>query len=133
MKVILDTNVLISTIFWGGKPIKILESILDQNVSLYASTEIMKEYFRIIEKIANGKDGFINTWKMRLMDITNIIEPGVSVTDCKDPKDNMFLECAISADAKVIVSGDNHLLELHPYHGIEILNVADYIRKYMRE
>jgi len=70
---------------------------------------------------------------MRLMDITNIIEPGVSVTDCKDPKDNMFLECAISADAKVIVRGDNHLLELHPYHGIEILNVADYIRKYMRE
>jgi len=62
MKVILDTNVLISAIFWGGRPIKILESILDQNVSLYASTEIMKEYFRIIEKIANGKDVFINTW-----------------------------------------------------------------------
>jgi uncharacterized protein len=129
VKIVLDTNVLISAIFWGGKPMEIFTHLLDERISAYATTEIMKEYFRLIEKIGKGKDGFINTWKMKLLDIINIIESTISVSDCRDPKDNMFLECAIVAQAKIIVSGDNDLLTLHPYRGIEILNVNEFLFK----
>jgi putative PIN family toxin of toxin-antitoxin system len=50
-------------------------------------------------------------------------------TDCTDPKDNMFLSLAMSANADAIVSGDKaHLLSMHPYHGIDILSLGDFCR-----
>jgi putative PIN family toxin of toxin-antitoxin system len=49
------------------------------------------------------------------------------VTDCRDPRDNMFLELALSGKADVIVTGDADLLCLHPWRGIAILTPADYL------
>ncbi len=129
MKVVLDTNVLISAIFWGGKPIELFEHAINERISFYATTDIMHEYFRLIEKIGKGKEGHINAWKMKLMDIVNIVETNVEITDCRDPKDNMFLECAVSAGAKVIVSGDNDLLVLNPFRGISILKVNEFLKE----
>ena len=51
MKIVLDTNVLVSGIFWGGLPEKILESAVAGDITLYASQEMIREYFRILEKI----------------------------------------------------------------------------------
>jgi putative PIN family toxin of toxin-antitoxin system len=53
-----------------------------------------------------------------------------SVTDCRDPKDNKFLELAISANASCIITGDNDLLVLHPFRGIPILNAVDFINNF---
>ena len=50
-----------------------------------------------------------------------------AVQDCVDPKDNMILECALSGDADLILSGDDHLLRLHPWRGIRVLKPADYL------
>ena len=53
--------------------------------------------------------------------------PTESVRECRDPKDDKFLELALAANARVIVTGDNDLLVLHPWRGIEILRPADYL------
>lgn len=58
---------------------------------------------------------------------TNRIAPDVSITDCRDPKDNKYLELAISANASCIISADKDLLVLHPFRGIPILNAVDFI------
>jgi uncharacterized protein len=54
-------------------------------------------------------------------------EPAVRVTDCRDPKDNMYLELALAAGAETIVSNDDDLLVLHPWRGVRILRPADYL------
>jgi putative PIN family toxin of toxin-antitoxin system len=54
-------------------------------------------------------------------------EPEVRVTDCRDPKDNKYLELAFAAGAETIVSSDDDLLVLHPWRGVRILRPADYL------
>jgi hypothetical protein len=54
-------------------------------------------------------------------------DPVVRVTDCRDPKDDKYLELALAAGAEVIVSSDDDLLVLHPWRGTRILNPADYL------
>ena len=54
------------------------------------------------------------------------IEPTTPVTECRDPKDNPFLELAIAAMADVLVSSDVHLLEMHPFRGVQILQLTDF-------
>jgi predicted nucleic acid-binding protein len=49
------------------------------------------------------------------------------VNDCSDPDDNRILECALDAHAAVIVTGDSHLLRLHPYRGTEILTAKQFL------
>lgn len=49
------------------------------------------------------------------------------ITDCRDPKDNKFLEVAVSANASYLISGDDDLLVLHPYYNVQILNPADFL------
>jgi uncharacterized protein len=54
-------------------------------------------------------------------------EPTVRVTDCRDPKDDKYLELALAAGAETIVSSDDDLLVLHPGRGVRILRPADYL------
>ncbi len=53
-----------------------------------------------------------------------------SITDCRDPKDNKFLELSIAANASCIITGDKDLLVLHPFRGIPILNAVDFINNF---
>ena len=54
-------------------------------------------------------------------------EPAVSLTDCRDPKDDKYLELALAAGAEIIVSSDDDLLVLHPWRGVQILRPAEYL------
>jgi uncharacterized protein len=58
------------------------------------------------------------------------LKPVIEIKACSDPKDDMFLELAVSAEASCIISGDPHLLELHPFRGIPILNAADFLKTF---
>jgi hypothetical protein len=54
-------------------------------------------------------------------------EPAVRVTDCRDPKDDKYLELALAAGAETIVSSDDDLLVLNPWRGVRILRPSDYL------
>lgn len=56
-----------------------------------------------------------------------IIEITTTITECRDPKDNKFLELAVSGDATCIISGDDDLLTLHPFRNIPVLNPRQYL------
>jgi len=68
-------------------------------------------------------------WASLYQSLVMIVEPRVVVTDCRDQKDNKFLELALAVDADYIISSDVHLLEMHPYHGIEIIRLQDFKEK----
>ncbi len=127
MKIVLDTNVLVSGIFWGGLPKKIIELAIEKSISLYATESIVREYFRIIDKIGKKDLSLSNEWKMLLLDLITIIESNESIKICRDPYDDMFIECAVSCGASYIVSGDDDLLSLEKFNEIEIVTAKSYL------
>jgi putative PIN family toxin of toxin-antitoxin system len=62
-----------------------------------------------------------------LRDAAIWFDPAVRVNECRDAKDDKYLELALAAGAEIIVSSDDDLLVLHPWRGVRILNPADYL------
>jgi predicted nucleic acid-binding protein len=56
----------------------------------------------------------------------------VDIDVCEDPDDNKFIECALASNCPIIVSGDNHLLKLAGYSGIEVLKPRNFMEKYLK-
>lgn len=129
MKVVLDTNILISAIVFGGKPRDIFKRILSGKLRFAVSKEILNE----VEGVLSGKK--FRYPLQAVHEIRNAIEElGENVVPdkridriIKDPDDNRILECALAANADFIISGDNHLLELKVFKGIQIINPADFL------
>jgi hypothetical protein len=61
--------------------------------------------------------------------VSHIIPISASILACRDPKDNMFLELAVSGNATCIITGDNDLLALNPYHEIKIISPKEFVEK----
>ena len=133
MRLILDTNVFISGIFFSGPPSKILKAWADQKFHLVFSQQILDEYQRVSEDLSS---------KFPSIDIAPISElitihglfidtQGYTLPVCEDPDDNKFIECAVASNCKIIISGDKHLLRLSEFRGIAILNPRDFVDKYL--
>lgn len=65
-----------------------------------------------------------------LKDVVQFIEPTVLITACRDPKDDIYLSLAISAEATCIVTGDKDLLVLHPFRNIPIINASTFLNSF---
>ncbi len=64
-------------------------------------------------------------WMKFYVSAVALIEPQEKVPDCRDSKDNKFLELALAAKADILVSSDAHLLELHPFRGVDIVGLRE--------
>lgn len=129
MRIVLDTNVLVSGIFWGGVPEKILSMAMEGHFSLIVTKEIVSEYFRIIDKIGKKDTELTSQWKMLLLQTMTVIDSKIEVRQCRDPKDDMFLECALAGKAKYIVSGDDDLLSIGKIGDVKILTAKEMLQK----
>ena len=95
MRIVVDTNVLISGVFFGGFPRKILSSIVNGQITACATSEIINEYEEIVQEMIDRKQGHINTSILiPLIKTMEIIEPSSHIAICRDPDDDKFLECA---------------------------------------
>jgi len=114
MRIVIDTNVLISGIFWTGTPCQVLEAWASGAFDLCASAEIMEEYFEVLDRLSAklGREDLAGRWKTYLFEHIELVGPDCRYTDCRDPDDAKFVECALTADAGFIVSGDDDLLTL---------------------
>ncbi len=63
------------------------------------------------------------------MRIVNFVEINQQINECRDPKDNKYLELAVCGGANLIVTGDNDLLILNPFRRITILNIQDFLQQ----
>ena len=131
MKVILDTNVFVSAVFWGGKPQEVLKKCLEDQYEIIVSEEILDEYFRVskllAEKYVPGED--VSNLLDYLVRNSTLVETVKVGPITSDPKDDMFFEAAISSGCKMIISGDKHLLEKNGYRGISVLTAAEFFAK----
>lgn len=133
MKIVADTNVLISTILWGEQLQPLSELINEQRVRLCFSPETINEIHRVasyphITKKAKGENLNITFLIDKIISRSAIVHPKIKPTTItKDPSDNMFLACALEAQASFIISGDKHLLTLKKFQKIPIVTPRQFL------
>ena len=133
MRIILDTNVLISGIFFSGPPHQILEAWRDSKVQFVVSPEILEEYYRVSESLS---EQFPKVAVAPILDLITIESylvqaPAFSDPVSDDPDDDKFLACALASNTKVIISGDKHLLRLSGYCGLDVLRPSKFVNEYL--
>ena len=126
MRVVIDTNVLVSGIFWSGPPHTLLSVWASGAFVLCASAAVLEEYFEVIDRLAArcGRDDLARRWKTYLFEHAEILDSSYEYGGCRDPDDAKFVECAVSADAEYLASGDQDLLTLERVGDVVILSPA---------
>lgn len=128
IKVVLDTNIFVSSIFWRGNPYKIVEKALDKKIKVYISIEIIKELEKILKRDFEVPEEYIERQINLILEYSEIVEINIKTDVVKeDTEDNKIIECAVSTNADYIITGDNHLLKLKEYKGIKILSPAKFL------
>ena len=129
MRVVIDTNVLISAIFWSGKPKRILNMARRGDFTFITSEALLQELKRVLsEDPFRLEDEEISKIENSIREIAEIEKPQTKVQECRDEADNRVLECAIEGRADYIVTGDEDLLGLTSFRGVRIAKVADFLR-----
>ena len=130
LKVVIDTNVLISALLFGGIPGKLIDPWQRGIIKPAASKEIIEEYLRVLtySKFKLSEEEINYLLYREIIPFFDVIEahPGPLIIK-KDPEDDKFIRCASTANAKYIISGDRHLLELKKYRKIKILTPTDFL------
>ena len=131
MRIVIDTNVLVSGVFFGGFPRKILSAVVSRKITACATAEIINEYEEIVQEMIDRKQGHIDSAILSpLIQVLEVIEPITHVEICRDPDDDKFLGCAKDSHALYIVSGDKDLLVIEEYENIQIMTAKDFYKKY---
>ncbi len=130
MVFVFDTNVLISSAMGDGTARRALEWAR-QRGQLVACSETLRELAITLEK-PNLQKFLRKIDKVEFLSnfikLAHTIEVTERIVACRDASDDMWLELAVTANAKVIISGDKALLELNPFRGIAILNPSDFLK-----
>lgn len=131
---VLDTNVWVSAMIWGGSPASIVKAAEDGRILIPVSEEIVEEisqtlaYRRlreIYEESGVSREELVETI-LRIGKLI-VIKTKLNVIR-EDSSDNKFLECAVDSDADYLVSGDEHLLRIEHYQRTHILSVRQFLK-----
>ena len=132
MRVVLDTNVLVSALITEGRTAKLLQVLLEKNVELLLSKPILDEFVdvmsrpRLREYVGSEE---IEDFMKLLLSVALIVEVNSKFDVTSDVADNIVLAVAHDGKANYIVSGDRHLLDLKNFKGIKIMNPAQMLRR----
>jgi putative PIN family toxin of toxin-antitoxin system len=133
MRVVLDTNVFISGVFFGGPPYQILKAWRDGEVQVVLSAEILDEYQRVGHTLG---EQFPDIDIGRILELLAVEAELVAPSRlphpvCKDPDDDKFLACAMASGTKFVISGDKQLLQASGYRGIEVLTPRRFLNDHL--
>ncbi|KKR32061.1 MAG: hypothetical protein UT63_C0053G0012 [Candidatus Gottesmanbacteria bacterium GW2011_GWC2_39_8] len=131
MKAVIDTNVWLSGLFWGGVPYEVLDLIYIGTVKPCFSRETYREWNAQVKKLAVifGKLEYYIRDKKLIEKSSQFFVPREKITVCRDPKDNKFLEAAVASRADFLVSGDRDLVALKKYGNTYILAPAQFLKE----
>ena len=128
VKCVVDTNVLISAALTKGAPFRIVEHLIKNNALIFSKETISELSSRItqtkFDKYVSAEDheAYVNNLILSadLVIIDNLIQ------GCRDRDDDKFLETAVKGDAQFIISGDQDILTMHQFEGIDIVTVQNF-------
>ena len=135
MRVILDTNVFVSGVFFGGIPARILRAWRDAHIQLVLSAEILEEYQRVGGILKDQYPGVDLEPFLTLLAVhAELVEaPALAEPVTADPDDDKFFACAVAAGVTVIVSGDKDLLDQSGWRGVRVLRPRQFADEFLAE
>ena len=125
MKIVLDTNVLVSSVIATGVPHEIVVSGFNGEFEIVVSIKTLAEFRTTLLKYPERfhlSESEVQTEVETVRYFATFVEPDIHITVAdNDPDDDMFLEAAVAADVDYLVSGDSHLLDLGSFRGVDIV------------
>jgi len=134
VRLVLDTNIVVSGLIWGGVPRQLLDLGRNGQVALFTSSVLLDELADVLERdkfaALLASQGITPAFLMqRYGMLARLVKPQpIERTVPNDADDDAVIATALAAQADVIVTGDSDLLTLHPYKSIQILNAADALQ-----
>ncbi|MDI6890505.1 MAG: putative toxin-antitoxin system toxin component, PIN family [Thermodesulfovibrionales bacterium] len=132
MRVVVDTNIFVSS-FFGGNPRKIIDLWKDGRMSLCLSKDVLDEYIEVLQKIGLRDED-------ELEELLSLFARGFNILFTSktlnlrvvkdDPDDDKFIECAVALKAQVIITGDRAIEDIGEYMGIKILTPQQFLKTY---
>lgn len=132
LRVVLDTNVLVSGLIMLGKPRELLSMISRREATLVLSKEILNELGKVTRRkklTEYATEEQVERFVESLERIAEFVEPESHLEVADDPKDDIVINAAIDGEADLIVSGDHHILSLKEFRGIKIVSVDEAVRR----
>lgn len=128
MRVTLDSNIYVSALQFGGKPLRVLQMGLDGELDIAVSEQILDETLRVLHEKFNWTTVDLQDAGQAIQVATYRVAPTESIDAVPDdPDDNRVLECAVAGNSEVIVTGDLDLLRLGMFRAIRIQRAADFL------
>ena len=132
MKVVIDTNIFVSS-FFGGNPRKIIDLWKKGEITLCLSKDILDEYVEVLQRIGLQDEGELEELFSLFAKGFNILfitkTPKIKAVK-DDPDDDKFIECAVALKAEVILTGDRAIEVMREYMGIKILTPQQFLENY---
>jgi len=125
-----DSNIYVSALRFGGKPLTLLEMALDGQIELAISNAILDETLGVLRDKFHHPPEQLQANKAYIAACTTRVA-SIGVIDAvpSDSDDNRVLECAVAAGSDVVVTGDKHLLRLGSFRGIHMMTVSDFLQR----
>lgn len=128
IRVVLDTNILVSALVYGGNPKKVFLLALSKQIRVVTSPVLQAELTDIIAKKFPLSLKNINLLKKQIRSTFITVQPSRSIAIVRDDDDNRVLEAAVEGGCDYIVTGDKDLLELKSYQDIKIITAAEFLK-----
>lgn len=133
---IIDTNILVSAALIRRSPPWQATTFIEKTGTILYSKATLAEFQSVLNRkkfnkylTPEEKQQFI----LKFIEKAELVAITETITDCRDPKDNKFLELAISGSANFIITGDQDLLILHPFQTVNIITVNDFLNFHTKE
>jgi putative PIN family toxin of toxin-antitoxin system len=135
MRVVLDTNVFVSGLFFTGPPYQILDAWRRRVLRLALSPQVLEEYQRVSHEMAEAFPQIDLAAPLALLETyaTRCKPRTLPAPVCADPDDDKFLACALGARTRILVSGDRHLLAVDGYRGIRVLRPRQFVEAHLKK
>ena len=131
MRIVIDTNVVASAVFFGGRPGELLELVLHRRVEAVATDRILAEYQATIDYLLKRYGGkHLRISAMPIFAAMEVIPQTDDIKVCRAPDDDKFISCAVDGKCLYIVSGDKDLLSLGRHENVEIVTVAQFLDRF---
>ena len=127
VKVVLDTNIIISALGFGGKPRQILNLAIENKIQAVSSPVLLAEFEDIVFKKFPILAKNYKKIERQLKEVFKIVKPEISITKLSDKADNRVLEAALEGKCEFIVTGDQGLLELGSFRKTKIVTATEFL------
>jgi hypothetical protein len=130
-RVVIDTNVMISGLLFGGDPGKLIPLWQGKRIQPLVSKEMLEEYLRVLAypKFKLSREDLDFILHHEILPCFEIVTARTGpVIVWHDPSDDKFIRCALSGKARIIISGDQHLIAIKSYGNIKIVTPAEFLQ-----